>query len=82
MSVLAYYLICDSPSEIGLEEFTQRTTMKSRTENNTVENKKNYIITMLHSPWEALDCQPNSPCHYQMKCKENNEKNLNVNNKG
>ena len=49
MSVLAYYLICDSPSEIGLEEFTQRTTMKSRTENKTVENKKGYIITMLHS---------------------------------
>nr|XP_058943890.1 glucose-6-phosphate exchanger SLC37A4-like [Pocillopora verrucosa] len=51
MSVLAYYLICDSPSEIGLEEFTQRTTMKSRTENKTVENKKDYIITMLHSPF-------------------------------
>ena len=51
MSVLAYYLICDSPSEIGLEEFTQRTTMKSRTENKTVENRKDYIITMLHSPF-------------------------------
>ena len=51
MSVLAYNLICDSPSEIGLEKFTQRTTMKSRTENKTVENKKDYIITMLHSPF-------------------------------
>ncbi|PFX34113.1 Glucose-6-phosphate translocase [Stylophora pistillata] len=51
MSVLAYYLICDSPSEMGLEEFTQRTTMKSRTENKTVENRKDYIITMLYSPF-------------------------------
>ena len=25
MSVLTYYLICDSPSEMVLEEFTQRT---------------------------------------------------------
>ena len=56
MSVLAYYLICDSPSEIGLEEFTQRTTMKSRTENKTVENKKDYIITMLHSPFLWVLC--------------------------
>ena len=51
MSVLAYYLICDFPTEIGLEEFTQRTTMKSRTENKTVENRKDYIITMLCSPF-------------------------------
>ena len=51
MSVLAYYLICDSPLEIGLEEFTERTTMKSITENKTVEDKKDFIITMLHSPF-------------------------------
>ena len=51
MSVLAYYLICDFPTEIGLEEFTQRTTMKSRTENKTVENRNDYIITMLCSPF-------------------------------
>ena len=49
MSVLTYYLICDSPSEIVLEEFTQRTTMKSRAEIKTVENRKDCIATMLHS---------------------------------
>ena len=41
--------ICDSPSEIVLEEFTQRTTMKSRAEIKTVENRKDCIATMLHS---------------------------------
>ena len=52
MSVLAYYIICDSPSEIGLEEFTQTTTMKSsRTENKTVENRKEYTIALLKSPF-------------------------------
>ena len=49
MSVLAYYFICDSPSEIVLEEFTQRTTMKSRAEIKTLENRKDCIATMLHS---------------------------------
>ena len=58
MSVLAYYLICDSPSEIGLEEFTQRTTMKSRTENKTVENRKDYIYyNALQSIFVGFKCR-------------------------
>ncbi|KAL9978476.1 hypothetical protein ACROYT_G015996 [Oculina patagonica] len=51
MSVLVYCVICDSPSEIGLDEFNQRTTMMSRTEQKTVKNKREQIKAMLLSPF-------------------------------
>ena len=52
MSVLLYCVICDSPSEIGLDEFSQRTAATpSRTEHKTAMTKREQIVALLLSPF-------------------------------
>lgn len=51
ISVLVYFVICDSPSEIGLDEFIQRTTVPSNTEHNTAMTKREQIVALLRSPF-------------------------------
>lgn len=51
MSVLVYCVICDSPSEIGLDEFNQRTAKSSRTEHKTAMTKREQIAALLLSPF-------------------------------
>ena len=51
MSILVYCIIYDTPSEVGLDEFNQRTTMTSKSEHKTVTNRKERVIAMLLSPF-------------------------------
>lgn len=51
ISVLVYFVICDSPSEIGLDEFIQRTTVPSNTEHKTAMTKREQIVALLRSPF-------------------------------
>lgn len=51
MSVIVYCVICDSPSEMGLDEFNQRITMSSKTEHKTAMTKREQILALLLSPF-------------------------------
>ncbi|KAJ7392097.1 hypothetical protein OS493_013464 [Desmophyllum pertusum] len=52
MSIIVYFVICDSPSEVGLpEEFNQKTAMKSRTDHKSKTSKREQIIALILSPF-------------------------------
>ena len=51
VSVLVYCVICDSPSEIGLDEFIQKTTKPLKTEHKTAMTKREQIVALLLSPF-------------------------------
>ena len=51
LSLLIYSIIWDSPSEVGLDEFNQISPLKSRTEHDTVKNKKTQVKALLLSPF-------------------------------
>ena len=51
ISVLVYCVICDSPSEIGMDEFIQRATVPSETEHKTAMTKREQIVALMLSPF-------------------------------
>ena len=51
LSFLIYFVIWDSPSEIGLNEFNQTTLKEFRTENKTGKSTKEQVIALLLSPF-------------------------------
>ena len=51
LSIVIYFVIWDSPSERGLDEFNQNIPLKSRTEGKTEKNKKTKVIALLLSPF-------------------------------
>jgi len=51
LSFLIYFVIWDSPSEIGLNEFNQTTLKEFRTESKTGKSTKEQIVALLLSPF-------------------------------
>lgn len=51
LSIVIYFVIWDSPSERGLDEFNQIIPWESRTEGRTEKNKKAQVIAILLSPF-------------------------------
>ncbi|CAH3019298.1 unnamed protein product [Porites evermanni] len=51
LSLLVYFVIFDSPSEAGLDEFNQSSSETSRNKNNSVRNKRKLLIALMQSPF-------------------------------
>ena len=51
LSLSVYFVIFDSPSEAGLDEFNQSSSEMSRTKNNTEKNKRKLLIALMQSPF-------------------------------
>lgn len=51
LSLLVYFMIFDSPSEAGLDEFNQSSSEMPRTKSNSERNRRKLLIALIQSPF-------------------------------